>query len=1093
MFRKHRIDSFCTPRPEIGQNSGAHRLVRSFFQPPDRLHRLHQKPRTYQACAAPPSRPPVIRARWAAPRRHDAALPTRPTSPTSITATNTSTTTTTSSPVHAPTTGLCGLPGVLSPPLLRDYWDLAVRPRLDALLRATSREPPGPGFLGLMDRLLAELRSAAAVARHTAGRHVSPAWRQAASEVAAACKKYETFVFQAADDELLSKLGLTAQRLAAQLRALEPAEGPERPEGDTAAVAVPAASAAEGSDRAGQQQQQQRQQAAAVSSLRAQLRLCGLLQRSLLRGGAGLGGEEDDELSWLYAVRTAPSGTQERLSRLLVAEREAAAAVGAAVATGPGPPLALPLGELRRALRWRRRCGGGSAEGAADRGRQAGQDDESGDGDDGSDEDDGGDAALERDPVLGPMLAAAAAAGVPPAVGLPLTPAGLRALLRRHPCAAVRRAAYEAGLLPRLAAALRRLGALAAVRREVAGLQGYSSFSELSYNRAGLAVSDAGAVLGILQALAEALAPAAEAELRQLREAMRDDEEGEEEEEEGRRRAAAASDGRVCDSSTNSSCGGDGGVGFDGPSGLAGGGTPGGGAIMVSELAPWDLDYAQGLMMRRRRLPPEPSELEPYMHLDAVLYGLSEVLYDLMRVRLEVSAPEPSREELEPGEGPPPPELWDPRVVRLTVWSERRLAGVVYLDPGTGYGTRQLRFPAGSTAASTSAPAGEAPAAAAAGADQGASRAEGGDSVSGGGGGGDGGFGGARPESTPAVAVGLQWDWRGGCAANPSALHELLHEMGHALHLILSSGPRQHGDNPAAATAATATAGVRGQTLMHWGGLQLPLDLLEVPSSLMQTLAYDPAVLERICRRRRRSQVTAAAAAAGAAEEDGEEEVMPGALCERLAAYLAAEHCGAVATLHKVFASLVDQLLHSDEGAGGQMGADVGRLWQAVRQAYGITPQSAVTLKELAALPAVAHHQATFHAYLVGLMAASALRRAHPPDLHLRATPHPPQQPPPQPPPAGSSPPAWAEVRALVFEAGGCDDPSELLARMLAPPPAAAATVAGAAAVTQGRGLLRGGATLEDIAPVVATLAELVWGLVGEGAVEEQEVEAVRR
>ncbi|GFR48306.1 hypothetical protein Agub_g10186, partial [Astrephomene gubernaculifera] len=125
------------------------------------------------------------------------------------------------------------------------------------------------------------------------------------------------------------------------------------------------------------------------------------------------------------------------------------------------------------------------------------------------------------DPLLGPMLKAAAAAGVPwVGVGLPLTPANLRTILRYHPVSAVRQLSYELGLLPRLAAALQQLGEVAAVRQEMAAMLGYDSFTSYSYSRTGLAVADEDVVSELLQAVAQALGPAAEAEVRLLGEAL---------------------------------------------------------------------------------------------------------------------------------------------------------------------------------------------------------------------------------------------------------------------------------------------------------------------------------------------------------------------------------------------------------------------------------------------------------------------------------------------------------------------------------------------------------------------------------------------
>ncbi|GIL68291.1 hypothetical protein Vafri_21579, partial [Volvox africanus] len=588
----------------------------------------------------------------------------------------------------------------------------------------------------------------------------------------------------------------------------------------------------------------------------------------------------------------------------------------------------------------------------------------------------------------------------------------------------------------------------------------------------------------------------------------------------------------------------------------------------------WDVDYAQGLLMRRRRLPPDFSELEPYMHLDNILYGLSDVLYDLMRVRLEVDMAAGSVDTHDAHDREfSLAEVWDPRVVRVNVWKERCFAGTVYLDFGTGYGTRQLRFPAGELVPSAGEVVGLTQAS--------AGKEERGDRYNGRSqGGGSSRTVGAACDSgdvpsyasTPAVVIGLQGELRDGCAGSASALHELLHEMGHALHLILSSAPKPLYSG--------------GSAFVHCGGLHLPLDVLEVPSSLLQMLAYDPVALARICRHRptqpprpssppedtgaldmkdtvslRTIEVAANASAApvpgtGSTNEEG---CMPRELCERVAAWLAAENCSAVSTLHKLLASLVDQMLHSEavsapdtNGRKPQMRVDVVSVWQAVRQAYGVVPGCAATLKELAALSALAHHQATFHCYLVGLMAASALRQAHPlglspawPPLPLPSPPSAPRgavtatsanviaaQPPltsaasssqlplasgsqpslqvvspsldqqlrsctsalseiaagghadvePAEKPAAPVPPAmppWGGLRELVFEAGGCSDPTALLVRMLAAtPPQPLPNSPHAAARTAYEGK-RAATSLEDVAPVVLLLARFAREFVG--------------
>ncbi len=139
----------------------------------------------------------------------------------------------------------------------------------------------------------------------------------------------------------------------------------------------------------------------------------------------------------------------------------------------------------------------------------------------------------------------------------------------------------------------------------------------------------------------------------------------------------------------------------------------------------------------------------------------------------------------------------------------RRLAGVLCVEPGGGYGTRQLRFARTWGRAERQALPCE-------------RRGEEEE---------------ARWDEAAAVAVGLQQRWPterrgegrrgGGCGggeagrrggASTSALLELLHELGHALHLLLCSSSSSSGSSASAPST----------WFHHFGALQLPLDLLEV-------------------------------------------------------------------------------------------------------------------------------------------------------------------------------------------------------------------------------------------------------------------------
>ncbi|KAG2499748.1 hypothetical protein HYH03_002680 [Edaphochlamys debaryana] len=914
-----------------------------------------------------------------------------------------------------------------------------------------------------------------------------------------------------ASPDLLSKLELTTQRLASQLRRLNGQEAA----GNNFTGGTPLQdSATQGLIRGTDLQVEQQATAAqggAQASLRRQLRLAELLRRALLRGGAGL--EDEEGLAALYAVRTAPSKSQQRLSRLLAAEREAVAAVAEAVAAGPrGVPLGLPLDELAQALRGH--SSGPTPPAATGPGTPSGPD--AGLGSDPRDEncmpntDDSSSSndatgavssgvqsdmeVVSQDPLLGPLMAAMTAAGVPVAeLGLlPLTPAALRSVLRRHPSAAVRQAAYVHGLTPRLDEALRQYGRVAAVRQEVAAVQGCGSFSEYSFGGGGggggLALADAEAVVELLTAVAEDLTPAARAEVTELQAALAE---------------AEASPSAVAHSPHRDASG-----------------AQGGAATSARNLEAWDVEYALELHGQRKRLNPEPHELRPYLRLGCVLRGLGALTQRLMGVGLQVldnldgntpaALPQPAADRSRPSsraQAAPEAEAgadagrWNPRVVRVAVHGPRGLAGLVYVDPAGGYGTRQIRFP----------PGGWVEEHAGAGTNGGGGRPEG-DALE----------GTSSYDPLPAVAVGLRWQWRDGCEGSAQALHELLHEMGHALHLTLAPGPLHaphapHGQEPSGRAQEGQGPWVQGQSgsagsdgdgpqpapapgpsaaPMHFGALGgLGLDLLELPSSLMQTLAYDPGALAWICRSEAGDGEGATAAGTGLREPgsgagpgpapcaDSEDQAMPLELRQRVAAGLAAENVGALAVQQKALAALVDQLVHGALLGGAAAQAErAAAVWSTVRGAYSALPTCPATLKELAAIPAVAHHPATFHAYVVALVTASALR--------LAAPPVPPPAPVPSaatstteaagqaPPPdgfGGSIAPPWDALRREVYEMGSDVDPTERLVTLLTS--AAAAWNVGEASAAEVR--THDGPRVQDVAPALAVLARLGRRLVG--------------
>lgn len=88
----------------------------------------------------------------------------------------------------------------------------------------------------------------------------------------------------------------------------------------------------------------------------------------------------------------------------------------------------------------------------------------------------------------------------------------------------------------------------------------------------------------------------------------------------------------------------------------------------------------------------QPCAFAPYLQLESVLRGIAHVLQSELSVGLDI-------EDLEPGEA------WGPDIVKLRV-SHRDLGdlGIIYLDCGNGYyGTKMVRFPVHSEAEASAA------------------------------------------------------------------------------------------------------------------------------------------------------------------------------------------------------------------------------------------------------------------------------------------------------------------------------------------------------------------------------------------------------
>jgi len=517
-----------------------------------------------------------------------------------------------------------------------------------------------------------------------------------------------------------------------------------------------------------------------------------------------------------------------------------------------------------------------------------------------------------------------------------LTRAATARLLTRSPSPTARRAAYAAGLLPRLRSGSALLGALARCRQEMAALCGARDYPGLCCRQ--LVAPGGAEVAGFLQEVAEGLRAAADEQVA----ALLQQQEGEGEEEEGE-------------------------------------GTQLG-------LQPWDWERLneQACALDAATL----ESLRPHLTLDAVLLGFSSLLQHLLGVALL-----PRRVSSSSGSGSSSTELWHPAVRTLAVvHRERGLLGTLYIDTmsGGGYGTRVLRHAPwrwqqqqqqpqpqqqqrrqdGSSSESSEENEfvdsgasgglwqGELTAAqmwAAAEQLQMPSTQPTSSSGGGDGGGADGllqldAHTAAKLQqaaaSRPAVTIGLSGPRQrssgsgGGGAAQQSEQHELElqlslpllwelgHEMGHAIHLLLSSASlaataaataAQPGTtttaNSGGTTAPSSSAAAAAAASPHLSGRFIPPDLLELPSALFERTLLNPTALTALCRDARSGAPLAPAPAAA------------------LAAHFRARYGGALAVQDRVCAALAEQLMGLFPG--DTMGEDT---WGAVWDAFSSLP-----------------------------------------------------------------------------------------------------------------------------------------------------------
>jgi hypothetical protein len=439
--------------------------------------------------------------------------------------------------------------------------------------------------------------------------------------------------------------------------------------------------------------------------------------------------------------------------------------------------------------------------------------------------------------------------------------------------------------------------------------------------------------------------------------------------------------------------------------------------LALGDAAPWDVEY---LLMRRREGEEDGGNdaeaaavlaraLAPNLRLGGVLRGLARASAELLGIEIAKLPPGPHPDR--------PPDLPDhcpafavavPHLGPSPSSSPLARAGVVALDPCSpaegGYGTRvvRLRFPVVSSAKGPDAlvPSPEHAVVAIGLALEVASGSGG----VGGGGRGDGGGGGPLPVDDPSsLLVGVAAAATTGRALRledveaevlpPSALWELAHEFGHALHLLLSNmaaalveeggggedededEDEDGGSPPASSFAGTPLAGAGTH---HLAGRFLPSDALEAPSQLFERLMLEPLFLSRVC-----------LALADGDDESGDSTPLPAADARRLACRLRRDYASALPVQDKALAAVAEQLCVLGAFYGG--GSD-GNEWASARASASslvgagvagaggdsgdgdnANPPFVATLRQAAMLPVVARHRGTYHSYSLGWAAASAL------------------------------------------------------------------------------------------------------------------------
>jgi hypothetical protein len=320
-------------------------------------------------------------------------------------------------------------------------------------------------------------------------------------------------------------------------------------------------------------------------------------------------------------------------------------------------------------------------------------------------------------------------------------------------------------------------------------------------------------------------------------------------------------------------------------------------AAVLSSVGAASTADAAAAALRAAPAVPSSDAYADYMHLPTVLEGVCGLLAARTGVQLALAS-------LAPGEA------WGPDILKLSASRGGQHMGCVYIDAGGGYyGTRVLRLRGGSS-----------------------------------------GEGGA------AVAVGLSSRGVLAGAGLTAGVWELAHEMGHAVHHLVSATgigaapPACVGMTPQPAEGASSSAAPWQP--YHFHALWAPLELQELPAHAAELLCTRPGPLTAACRHR----------ATGAP--------LPAAMAAALAAAIEHAWYCPLSYQQQVLTLLLDALLACADGGGGPPAAALAaQLWA------DLSPAGApfATFQQLRSLPRIAADRGRAGGYVLARLAATQL------------------------------------------------------------------------------------------------------------------------